>query len=77
MRTFGRFWSRLCIGVVCVAVCARLCAYACACMSVADVTVCIGQEYESKAADVRAKQAARRGEAEAADGDAGDAPVVK
>jgi hypothetical protein len=42
-----------------------------------DVTVCIGQDYESKAADVRAKQAARRGEAEAADGDAGDALVVK
>jgi hypothetical protein len=55
----------------------RWCACACACKSVADVTVCIGQEYERKAADVRAKQAARRGEAEAADGDAGDAPVVK
>jgi hypothetical protein len=77
VRTFGHCRSCLCIGVVCVAVCARLCACACACNSVADVTVCIGQEYESKAADVRAKQAARRGQAEAADGDAGDAPVVK
>jgi len=75
--TFDRCRSCLCVGEVCVGVCVRWCACACACKSVADVTVCIGQEYECKAADVRVKQAARRGEAEAADGDAGDAPVVK
>jgi len=77
VRTFGRCRSCLCVGVVRVGVCARWCACTCVCRSVADVTVCVGQEYESKAADVRAKQAARRGEAEADDGDAGDAPVVK
>ena len=34
--------------------------------------MCIAQEYESKAAEVRAKQAARRGEAATAEGDAGN-----